>query len=420
MSVNYNCGLMEISVIRFVFTLPRDFQLPDRRAKTSTRQVVKETLTLQRLSLLSWAFAAILFGSVGFASLQFGREVDPGRMSVQNGQILPPGGDVTTTASIGNSAGEPQIGLMPTVDGRVATGADEIKNSQIETLQREVVALRRRLSALAEQNVSYSRRIAALEEDLKQGRSVKNDELPKSKSAQPAPVPGKVVTTSSSPTGNTSVAPPGVSAQNAEKSVEISDKAVQKRIESVPAPETMSENDAAVRKQLQHSGQAAIATTQKTNQPERTFKPVRIAEIPNAGPDSIVTGSIAPIETPEMEDPKPELITPSKPMGRSNGAGTSLINHSDFGAVVGRYPTPEKAAKAWKSFQEQNEERMRDLRPVIAKSDLDDSYALLVGPFGNAANAAVACLRLLEVTGTCHPALYIGKPLPDLEMSKAN
>ncbi len=394
--------------------------MPEKRAKTSTRQVVKETLTLQRLSLLSWAFAAILFGSIGFASLQFGREADSNHVSSGYGQILPPGGDVTTTASIGNSAGDNRIGLMPTVNGRVATGADEINTSQIETLQREVVALRRRLGALAEQNLSYSRRIAALEEELLQGAPAGPEGPAKTKPKQPAPAPGKVTSAKPSHAPKTAAAPSAVPHPKARKAIEVSDKAVQKRIESVPAPETISGNDAKIRLQLQNSGQAALTSTQKPKQPERVFEPVRISELPKPGPDPITTGSIPPAETPGPEDIEPPLITPSKPVGRSTGAGTSLISHSDFGAVVGRYETPEKAADAWKRFQEQNEERMKDLRPIIAKSDLDEHYALLVGPFGNAANAAVACLRLLEVTGTCHPALYVGAPLPGFELSKAN
>ncbi|WP_346907490.1 hypothetical protein [uncultured Roseibium sp.] len=394
--------------------------MPEKRAKTSTRQVVKETLTLQRLSLLSWAFAAILFGSVGFASLKFGRETELGRPSAIYGQILPPGGDVTTTASIGTGTGGNQIGLMPTVNGRVATGADEINTSQIETLQREVVALRRRLSALAEQNVSYSRRIAALEEELAQGIVADADSSAKAKAMHPAPVPGKVTSAKASSDDKSAAAAPAAPLKKAGKPEEISDKAVQKRIESVPAPETMAGNDAAMRMKLQNSGQAAIAGTQEPKRPVRVFEPVRIAELPKPGPDPITTGSITPTDTPVAEDIKPPLITPSKPVGRSTGAGTSLINHSDFGAVVGRYATAEKAAEAWNRFEEQNEERMKDLRPIISKSDLDETYALLVGPFGNAANAAVACLRLLEVTGTCHPALYIGMPLPELEISKAN
>jgi len=418
--VNYNCGLMETLIIRFVRTLLRDFQLPDKRAKTSTRQVVKEALTPQRLSVLSWAFAAVLFGSIGFASLQFGRDSHPGQISVRYGQVLPPGGDVVTTASIGNRMDDPRIGLMPTVGSRIATGADEVKTSQIETLQREVVALRRRLSALAEQNVSYSRRIAALEEQLEQVGEAETAQPGTGQSAQPAPVPGKVKAASPSPGAMTSGASPATAPRNPDRLRDVSDRAVQKRIESVPAPETMPGNDAEMRRHLQHSGQIALAAARKPVLPEADLEPVRIAVLPEAGPEPMATGSIAPTDTPEPQDITPPLITPSRPVGRSTGAGTSLISHSDFGAVVGRYATPREAAEAWKTFQEQNEERMRDLRPVISRSDMDETYALLVGPFGNAANAAVACLRLLEVTGTCHPALYVGDPLPEPDMSKAN
>jgi hypothetical protein len=35
----------------------------------------------------------------------------------------------------------------------------------------------------------------------------------------------------------------------------------------------------------------------------------------------------------------------------------------------------------------------------------------MIGPFANAADAAVACLRLLDTTELCRPAIYAGDPL---------
>jgi len=54
---------------------------------------------------------------------------------------------------------------------------------------------------------------------------------------------------------------------------------------------------------------------------------------------------------------------------------------------------------------------MRDLRPLIKSSDARDGVSLLVGPFGNAADAAAACYYLLNVTDLCQPALFAGTPM---------
>ncbi|MEL7528788.1 MAG: hypothetical protein AAFN16_23680, partial [Pseudomonadota bacterium] len=59
-----------------------------------------------------------------------------------------------------------------------------------------------------------------------------------------------------------------------------------------------------------------------------------------------------------------------------------------------------------------NEERMRDLRPLLMEKQTGEGgIALMIGPFANAADASVACLHLLDVTELCRPALYAGDPL---------
>ena len=68
--------------------------------------------------------------------------------------------------------------------------------------------------------------------------------------------------------------------------------------------------------------------------------------------------------------------------------------------------------KSHADFKNQNAERMRDLRPLLMQRNTPQGgIALMVGPFANAADAAVACLHLLDVTELCHPTLFAGNPL---------
>ena len=137
----------------------------------SPRERIRETFTPSRVGLLSWAFAAVVMGTVGVASYQFGagnanfaRNGHLMTGQVTSGLPLPAAGPVETTASIGSSSrGQPLEILQLPQRGQVKPAAD-INQSQIEVLQKEIVGLRRRLSALLEQNIAYSRRIAALEQ----------------------------------------------------------------------------------------------------------------------------------------------------------------------------------------------------------------------------------------------------------------
>lgn len=384
--------------------------MPNQRAKTPSRDVVKDALTPQRIAVLTWAFAAILCGSIGLASVKFARDTQVAEIPAISDKVLPPGGDVATTASIGPQNKSVSIGVMPSVNGRTVTGADQITNSQIETLQREVVALRRRLNALAEQNLSYSRRISTLEEQHSGADTAAANGSNNATGTQPTPTPGIIK------------AGQPAAKHNQPKAKETpSQRIIQNRIESVPAPETLNDNYKRVQQQLRHSGQAALAAARKVDVPQAAYPPVRIVEAPKTQTDDeqLVTGSINPTATLGSGDQLSKVIEPSEPVGRQSGTGRSLVNHSGFGVIVGRYSSLENAAQAWASFSEQNEERMRDLRPIVSRSDQEDGgYNLLVGPFGNAADAAVACLRLLDVTDSCHPALYVGEPLPETETSR--
>lgn len=412
--------------------------MPDQRPKTSTRDVVKEVLTPQRVSVLTWAFAAVLFGSVGLASLQFARDPQQVRLSAASGQLLPPTGDVIDTGSITTNNSSPNIQVMPSENGRMITGTRQEELVQIEDLQRELVVLRRRISALSEQNRTYSRRIAALEKQRSAKKSPKDgSRTPKTAEVQPSPEPGKIrsaapasaakgkapKTDKPKATAN-SKAPVPAKPPAQKKMARDDDKAIQKRIEAVPAPETLSGDRAKVRKQLYNSGQAALAAARTVKAPAGDYEPVRIVKVPPAKTtetdDKLLTGSINPAPEPKAEAVLPKIIMPSDQVGRTRGAGKSSIRQSDFGVVVGTYGSVEEASKAWTNFKDQNEDKMRDLRPLVAKSEMKSgSFELIAGPFGNAADAAVACLRLLDITeGICRPAFFVGDTLPETAISR--
>ncbi|MEP3304267.1 MAG: hypothetical protein ABJO05_20075 [Roseibium sp.] len=371
--------------------------MPETMAKTSARDLVTDTLTPQRVFVLSWAFAAIVFGSLGLAAFNFSNGPSSPAEHYA-GVTLPPIGPIGSTASIGVNGQDVSMGVLPSRNGRMVTSEGQMEAAQIETLQRELVGLRRRLSMLSEQNLAYSRRIAALEKRIE------------------APAGAEAVTSNVGPE------PVPAIPKDAEPAPETRAPVPEKRpvvvrpattpavaVDVVPAPET---------------GLGPFTSLPRLNRPSvpvKNHEPVRIVALPEADDSALSTGSIDPVQDlPTKPDEvqsaaTPFLIKPSEAAGKAIGSGKAAVGRTDFGAVVGRYDTALAAAAAWEVFKEENSERMLDLRPVLAPSDLAaGKFDLLVGPFANAAAAAVACLGLLEITDTCHPALFLGDNLPIL------
>jgi len=377
----------------------------------SARDRIRETITPPRVGLLSWAFAAVLMGTVGLASYQFGNRATgtASKTFSSQGQLLPPPGEVETTASIRYPRGGVPAEVMQVPrPGRDYSQTSDNKG-QIEVLQREVVGLRRRLSALSEQNLTYSRRIAALEKEVALARltgAVKpttSGKPPENGHAEPAP--GIVITK----------AAPGPAPRP--KKVAAAPEKMTPPSASLPEP---GEEPAPLRVIDMNRTRPLVKTM-----PERTVEiaePVRIVNLPQASDPPTITGSIPPrskAAPPEEFDTaptrntlKPKILAPSEPSGRLKGGSQSKLKRSDFGAVIGRYASEAEAVKAWADFKEQNQERMRDLRPLVLKRQVEQGgVSLLVGPFANAADAAVACLHLLDMTALCHPTLFAGTPL---------
>ncbi|WP_305988152.1 hypothetical protein [Roseibium sp. MMSF_3544] len=382
------------------------------QAKKTSRDIVRDTFTPPRVGLVSWALAAIFMGTIGVASYQFGTSSLGSTDAVQRdptGVALPLASDVETTASVNQR--QPVAVFNGAQPNLQASGAP-LEKSQIEVLQLEVVGLRRRLTALAEQNLAYSRRIAALEKEVATAKlseaSTPTDV--EDLAARPAaePRPGVVITTQAP---ETMVRRPKADVASPESPKE-------------PAPVAAVETRQAPEKDPPRKIALTQPTLTQDTQPVQDIEeqgPVRIVTLPQPDSAPVTTGSIPSAsgqslpdfdDTPTRSTLTPTVITPSVPAGQIQNGEDSQIKRSDFGAVIGHYRSRAAAAKAWADFKEQNEERMRDLRPLLMERQVPDGgIALLVGPFANAADAAVACLHLLDVTELCRPALFAGDPL---------
>ncbi|ASP32910.1 hypothetical protein [Labrenzia sp. VG12] len=371
-------------------------------------------------------------GTVGLASYQFSYVPTGFPSSVETaGLRLPPAGDVETTASIPTTPGpgqRPTLEVMQLPERGTPPVRSDLSLAQMDVLQREIVGLRRRLSALSEQNVTYSRRIAALEKQVAVAKlsGQSGPVVPNDTSAEPGP--GVVITKAPIETKpDNAAAPEFDGTELAEGPAQAENPAgLQPRLTLSETADTKSPPRLI---SIYRNESASGSETPGSIDPE---EPVRIVELsprvvpqvrlPEATDEPVVTGSIPKANTqvevevfdatPTQTTLRPKIITPSSPAGRLRGGGDSQLKRSDFGAIIGHYRTSAGAAKAWADFKTQNEERMRDLRPLLMQRQTEEGgIALMVGPFANAADAAVACLHLLDVTELCHPTLYAGDPL---------
>ncbi|POF30093.1 hypothetical protein [Roseibium marinum] len=403
--------------------------------KLTVREMIRETFTPSRVGVLSWAFAAVIMGTVGLASFQFGGQamLSSSKRMLTGTFTLPPGGDVSTTASIRSVGTSTPVEIMRMPATESYGDAAGLTRSQIEVLQRELVGLRRRLSALSEQNLTYSRRIAALEQEVAVTKLSGSAHSGSGDAMNPAePGPGVIITKAAPETGRlqggsgratpapvANAAPDRPeaapeSAPEAAMKARSMQAALREAQVSRPSPESVPRRISIYREQKPSASIPGVDIN--------TQDPVRIVSLPDADGNPQTTGSIPPQSagpapeafdaTPTSTSPQPMVVAPSKPAGKFNGRGASQVNRSDFGAVIGHYETEAAAAAAWARFKEQNRDRVHDMHPLLTKRlDAKGGIALLVGPFANAADAAVACLHLLDVAALCHPTLFAGESL---------
>ncbi|NBN77764.1 hypothetical protein GWI72_05720 [Microvirga tunisiensis] len=397
-----------------------------------------------RYVVAGWGFAAVLFGVVGVSAVHFAPPPDiEANARAYAGLPLPAtgSGPVGPTGSIVADNETVTFGIMPSTGGMANAEAMRLLEEQVTTLRKELVALRRRAEMLAEQASQQSARLAAIETGSPAG-------VTEAGSRVPAPAAPR------SPDADTPAGMPGVQAQGTGgQSVPSRAVAVPSprpaAVETVPAPETghktgqeaaatraQSRTTAQPQNQNQNQSQAQAPVTtaapMRPNPEDMTVEadsaraappatPVRIVALPAAaGPAPEATASI-----PRNDPMPPELtrdlasamvIRPADAAGRLLGS-SDVIGRSDFAIEIGRYASRAEADAAWLSFRDAHAERMADLRALTAPVDNGETAGgqgvrLLAGPFGNAAAAAVACLRLSEVGSTaCRPTFFVGEPL---------
>jgi len=369
-------------------------------------------------------------GTVGLASYQFSyldADFMP-RVGARGGVALPSGGDVEATASVAaTTRRDIAVEGIPAVPRDAAGPGLDVSQGQIDVLQREVVGLRRRLSALSEQNLAYSRRIAALERQVAVARLSGASVPASSKDTTAEPGPGVVITTAAPQQPPTATEVPQSAASPTETAAKSQDAPVGVAAEAATGTQPRTTTPRLI-SLYRTDGDTATSSAGPID-PKEPVRIVRqspavlpVIDLPEPSAAPLTTGSIPTLTeatlpdafdaTPTQTTARPKIIEPSAPAGRLRGGGDIQLKRSDFGAIIGHYRTNAAAAKAWADFKTQNAERMRDLRPLLMQRQTEEGgVALMVGPFANAADAAVACLHLLDVTELCHPALYAGDPL---------
>lgn len=397
--INRKCGEMGCPVCRFAGD-EKDPALPETRQPSSIAEKVKETLTPQRLSLTAWALAAILFGSIGFASVQFSEPaLNFNDRFAAIGTPLPPNGPVSVTGSIDGDGPRFDIGIHERRDAPAGTPTEDALRARIDMLERQFISMRQVLDSYSDQQARDLQRLAVLEHMLENARAPEEDA---SRRITPViPDTGMAVTGMPTPEAAKPVMSEGTDAHPSAPGEPIASAGRDAAVEVVPIRETQQPADF-----------DPLAGT-----------PVRIVALPTGTSAPEATGSIDPQQqsaspAPAANPLRPQIVEPSAAVGRLRGTGGSVLQRSDFGAVVGQYATRSDAVVAWAGFAEQNDERMRNLQPLLLAAETsENAVQLMVGPFGNAADAAAACLQLLDMTATCHPALFAGEALSAEELA---
>ncbi len=400
-----------------------------------------------RLDIAAWALFALLFGTVGFSAYWFA-PARPSGGQAYAGIMLPPPGEVSgPTGSIGRTEavvmdGETvSIGILPSPLGTGGAESMRLLEARLETLQREVVSLRRRVLQMTEFSDGYSNRLASLETGTGGGLITGSVENSIPAPAQPRLADIAAGTSQRSEPLHDAGDLPKLDPKDAERpqaavSLPRPDprKTVQATVETRPAPETLAETSSSAAKPLAASDISAIMspagavpespgssyegrTAALSSTPE-PVRPVRIVGLPVSGtPAPETTAAIPPEPAPEDAQTQREdldaalMIRPVDPAGRTIGSA-DRIGRSDFAIEIGRYASRSAASDGWENFASAHTDKMSGLRALTQPAgEGSESVRLLAGPFANAAAASVACLRLEVDQKACSPTLFSGEPL---------
>ncbi len=424
-------------------------------------------------ALVGWGFLAVLALIFAFASWHYDGINRASR--VPTFAQLPPAGPVNTTASIGReaviAAEEPtDLDVFSTPSVRSTEELDRRVSAELATLRREVVQLRRSVSALRELNTNLFARIDELEKSgpLVTGGIETTEPAFTDRQVHISPPP-RILAYPPSSTDMVSPLPEGAEVigkgagpkdQNVSKpepeqvlipaETEVtaaeepqSDTALPTNEEKPGQKDSPTADETAVAP-VANTGADALETGEtgpSSDEPDRSEKqtrPVRVIalseppslvpEEPEAATDQIA--ALTPVDrepVPEAAGPRP-IVTPSSKPGNAVTAPTGAVpvnarsvedpasisaTRTSFAADLGVFSTREEMVQAWVQLKEDSPDLLQPLTAVFHVQDNGqaDPYRLLAGPFVNAADAATLCVRLAAKKIECQPSLYLGETL---------
>jgi len=309
--------------------------------------------------IVLWGGVAMLFAVVGVSTVFLADGVTPQRMAT----VLPPNGDVTTTASI-SPRSEDSIEVFPSSGGIEAAQARRQLQGEMEVLRREVAALKRTVSVLRERKDRL----------MTDGASrIDETRVPRTKDDFKGRVDAAVEAIAGKP----------------------------KPVETVPAPaQTQPARPEAPPRAAAPSAQEPVT---ESGIPETLRQPVRIVALPGTpAPEAVAS---IPKEADD-DAPAEARLSPAPPAGTISGAAGSRIERSDFGLDLGVFADAETAEARWAEIRDGD----AALPPEIGIRRIEEPESgeirLIAGPFANAADAAIACVQLAVRDMTCTPVLF--------------
>ncbi|MBC2859515.1 SPOR domain-containing protein [Stappia sp. 28M-7] len=315
-------------------------------------------------SVALWGGGAMLFAVVGAASVFLAQE-SPFDGRHAGATLLPPPGEVGRTASITpRKPGE--IEVYPSDGGVESAQARRLMQAELETLRREVAALRRAMSIMHERGEILAER----REDAETNTSSRN--FRQDMDAAVDARAGAATPVETVPAPNARLAEPRPSAPIADD-LPAKEGAESKNLIEAVLPETLRE-------------------------------PVRIVALPVPG-EAVTTASIpAPEEqAPAAEEPGLSVRNAAGHIASDSG---DRIQRTDFGIDLGLHASQSAAEEAWTGLRAARKDLPAQLVSRIVPEEDGKGVRLYVGPYPNAADAAATCVHIADEGISCRPVPF--------------
>lgn len=429
------------------------------RKKDASVEASGSSVVRARLDIAAWTFFAMLFGVIGWTSFWFA----PARTSAGSayaGIMLPPPGDLNgPTGSVVKDGETISIGVLRSRAGTGSADAMRLLEARLETLQREVITLRRRVTQMSEQDGAQSKTPASLEtvsSDLVTGSTGGTEAAPQQPSlasisaGSPEPADHRSNQQAASPdrgpdsrqtstrqqepserlhdAGDLPALDSKAPRQQAAVALPRPDprKQIRTAVETRPAPETQAAAAAgpasgsiserglsaseisavmAPAGAMPESPAATFARRAEAMKPrQQPVYPVRVVELPKSASagneEPQTTASIPPQQAADESTLSLQDITDALMIRPADPAGrmqgrSDRIGRSDFAIEIGRYGSRSAASDGWDAFVSIHSDRMSGLRALTQPAAEGSEEVRLLA--GPFANAAAASIACLRL-----------------------